>query len=164
MKNILFTQYEFELKMSRCLKHGDETDIAEIVGKTPGLFSQMFNPNDERESNLFKAARELAALLQINQERGRCALRVFNGFVSLHVEDDAPCDTKVEMKRFNGELAEYLDAVCGGESLDKQIDELDDVIAQAIELRKAKQKEFKKEIQQSNFGSGQSKSVEAAKR
>src|SRR5437870_281265 len=79
--NLTFSQYEFERAIYSTLSFGDETAIAELVGKSTSIIAQMYSPDCERESNLYKSARELAAFIQIDPDRGCQALQVFNEFV-----------------------------------------------------------------------------------
>ena len=140
-----FSQYEAESRADKILAHGDDGEIARRVGKGSGIISQMFSPNDERESNFYKAAREISAVIDIDRSRGCQLLRLFVELCERHLpEIGAPC-VQQETKKFNKELRDYYDADMCNEPLDKQIAELYDVEMQAQALRKAKEIELEKE-------------------
>jgi hypothetical protein len=80
-------QYEFEYAIYQTLAFGDELKIAQELSVSPGIVSQYFNPNDERESVLYKAVLTLAAMIKIDRERGCHALSIFTSFV----ESACPC-------------------------------------------------------------------------
>lgn len=131
-----FSQYETESKLNDILKFGDETDVAEKLGRSSSIISQMCNPHDERASDFFKAAQFIAALCEVAPERGRKALQLFNSLVERHLPESAP-DHHDAVKDFNRELREFLDAAMCERNPEVCLMELDDVIEFAVELKKS---------------------------
>lgn len=140
-----FTQEECESKMSKGLEYGDELKIAERMNKNTSLIQQMCSPNDERESYFYNAARFIVSEMDVSFERGCYLLRLFNSLVELHIPCDSPGCPKQETTELLQEWSQFLDCAIQNKPLIDQIDELDDVIAQALELKKAKQAELKRE-------------------
>lgn len=68
--------------MYAILEWGDETQIANGVGKSSSMMAKYLSPEDCHESPLFKAAAILAAWIDGNHQSGNEALRRFIGFVS----------------------------------------------------------------------------------
>lgn len=83
------TQYEFDVAISDALRSGDITKLAERRGKSVSLYAQMMSPNDERESNLYKAALDIRALIEISPERGTEVLRIVTDFISEVADGEA---------------------------------------------------------------------------
>ncbi len=153
----LFTQHETESRLNKCLDYGDETEIAKRIGKGSSLVSQMFNPDDERESNFYKALKEIAAEIDFNPDNGCKMLRLFNELASRHLPDDKKRCPKAATSKLLGEWTQFIDAAINDKPVETQIDELSDVIAQAVELRKAKETELKREIRADVFETGKEK-------
>lgn len=87
-----FTKYEFEWNFYNLLKAGDGKKIAEKIGLKPKMLNQYFCPSDERENPLHRAAKMLAAWIEIDEQLGSQALRAFINFVkrSFPNEDHTP--------------------------------------------------------------------------
>lgn len=119
-----FTQYEFEQAIYRTLEHGDEVEIAKILGVSPGLISQYLSPTDERESPLFKAAAILSAMLETNTVGGCKALNLFTTYCKRSLPDKELCVEKTRRNRFKERMDADL-AEAEGKSLDEQIEELE---------------------------------------
>lgn len=136
-----FTQFEIEAGINDILVNGDRKDIADRMGRSESIISQMCNPDDDRESDFSKAAKFIAAAIGTDQERGRALLQLLNLMCERHVDFEAVCPV-TETTKFNKELNELLDAVMTAKPLPDQIKELDDVINQATALKRAKLKEL----------------------
>lgn len=74
-------QHEFESAIYKILNYGDESKLARAVGKSAAYYSSMLNPEDPRESNWFKAARDFCNLIALDPERGLSVLDVFTYYV-----------------------------------------------------------------------------------
>lgn len=83
------TQFEFEAAIYDAIRFGDISRLAERRGKSVSLYSSQLNPHDERESNLYKAALDIIALIDINPDRGAEVWRLFNDFISDASEGEA---------------------------------------------------------------------------
>jgi hypothetical protein len=90
-------QHEFEFEIYKCLKYGDESKIASAAGKGSSYYSQCFNPDDERESIFYRAARDFGHWAAINEEGARKAFAVFCSYVSrsMHEENELCHDTEI---------------------------------------------------------------------
>jgi len=76
------TQHAFEFAIYGCLNYGDEARIAEAAGKGPSYYSQLFNPEDPRESIFYRAAEDFVNWInKVDRTGGKKALAVFNGYV-----------------------------------------------------------------------------------
>lgn len=87
-----FTPYEIDHAIYSLLPFGSEAEIAKRLGKSPGLISRYLNPNDDKESPIYKAAAMLAVLMDIDPEAGESALEIFTYYVerAKHHADDKP--------------------------------------------------------------------------
>lgn len=104
------TQYEFDVAISDALRSGDITKLAERRGKSVSLYAQMMSPNDERESNFYKAAMDFIALIGIDKDRGAEALRIFNNFISDSATGEAE-RIELVIAKAERELAEAKEAL-----------------------------------------------------
>jgi hypothetical protein len=119
-----FTEYEFSRAIYKLLPHGMETAIAERIGKSVSLIVQMYSPDAERQSNLYKAATELSAWIEKDPDTGCKALTLFNTYVKRAVPDKDLCVEKTRRNRFKERMDADL-AEAEGKSLDEQIEELE---------------------------------------
>lgn len=126
-----FSQYEFERAVHAELAFGDETLIAEKLGRSVTLVSQMCNPHDERESDLFKAAKFICAELAVNQCRGVELLQIFNLMCERHVTIEAQNCPNAAASSFMHEFSEAMQARLTDKPAHEQLKEIDDVIRQA---------------------------------
>lgn len=148
-----FTQEEFESRQYKCLEFGDETEIAKRMGKHSSYIQQMCSPNDERESFLYNAARFIVAEMDVDFQRGCALLRLLISMVERHQPNDKPRCAEKETGKLLTEWSEFLTSAINGKPTEIQIAELEDVIHQATELKKAKEAEMKKAIAVDNgFG------------
>lgn len=148
-----FTQYEIESKASDCLQFGDVEGIAELVGVSPSLISQMFNPHDERKSNLYKAIKEICAELKISQERGKALYCVFRSAVELHIKSDKKLCINTELEKADKEFGDIWKSRLKGKTPGEQITEIEQAEAQLKTLKRAVAQELQgeAEIQKDNF-------------
>lgn len=133
-----FSEAEFGQAMYSNLVFGDETKIAEKIGKSVSIIAQMYSPDAERESNLYKAANELAALIEINETRGCNALQIFNGFVKRAIAGDSGLCVDSVRRKSRKELMEADLAELEGKPLLAQVSELEDAIMGLQDLVLAK--------------------------
>lgn len=145
-----FSQYEFELAISKILEHGDIETIASKVGKGAGLVGQYFDPNNERQSNLYRAAETLTAMIEIDETNGRMALEQFCHFVQRALRGkESLCVDRTRERAFREDCEFKLAAAVG--SVDTQIKELEDNITAAVDHLEALRAERKREIQAEVF-------------
>lgn len=95
------TKYDIERAFYRILDNGDEAAIAKELGHSAGYVSQLYSPDNERESTLVRAIRELRAWRRESIERGSHALDVFIQFVERDLEGEDLCviDETKKLKR-----------------------------------------------------------------
>ncbi len=138
--------------MYRVLEYGDETYLANEVGKSAGYYSQMTNPEDSRESIWFRAARDLFNLVRRNPQRGCDALQTFNTFVKRAIPGNSSLCVDSERRRTHKEWSEFNLAEIEDTPINEQITELEQHIEQAERLLEAKRAEAKREITKAAFG------------
>lgn len=76
-----FTRSEFERALYPLTNKADYQLVSASTGASANILSQYFNPNELRESLLFRAATIMAAWIEADAARGREMLRRFNAFV-----------------------------------------------------------------------------------
>jgi hypothetical protein len=81
MHSEFFSQSEFEQAIYKCLEFKLEVKLAAATDSGYGILCQKFSADNERESDLFRAATLLAAWLEKDSSGGECALTTFNAFV-----------------------------------------------------------------------------------
>ena len=82
---------EVEKAFYKLLENGDETAIADALGHSVGYVQQLYDPNNSRESHLWRAIKELRAWRQENMDRGCRALSIFIEFVERGLEPPELC-------------------------------------------------------------------------
>ena len=132
-----FTQYQVEGKINEILAFGDETRIAEKLGRSVTLISQQYNPHDERESDFYKAIKFICATLEVDQCRGLELLQLFNLMCERHVTEESKRCPKKEASKFISEFSEAMRAEVEGKPNTEKIKEIDDCIRQAKILKYA---------------------------
>lgn len=129
------SQYDVEGKLNNTLSFGDETKIAEKLGCSPTYISQQCNPHEDRKSDFYKAICFIAALCEIDAERGRAALNLFTQTVERHLPADLGDDYERSITAFNTELSQFQTATSCGKDAETCIRELDDVVSKLVTLR-----------------------------
>lgn len=147
-----FQQYEFELAISRLLGYGDIERIAEKVGKGSGLMGQYFDPNNERQSNLYRAAEVLAAMVEMDEELGCKALETFCHFVQRAKQGKDLCVNETRERAYREDFEAKL-AEASGASLDVIIKEYEDDLRATAEHLEAMRAKKRREIKADVFDS-----------
>ena len=124
------TQYEVERAIYRILDNGDEAAIARETGKSASYISQLFDPNCERESHLYRAIKELRAWRREHMERGSKALETVVYFVEHDLEPEPLC-VITETKELKREVDEWENAEMASESPAARVEQIRDVKLQA---------------------------------
>lgn len=133
-----FTQHEFEKAIAEPMSYGTHTELATRIGKSLAIISQMYNPDDERESNLYKAARELAAMMEMDAELGRRQIATFLHFVHRHAPATTAHNELDEVRKWLKERGEADIAMLEQMPLATQIKEIEDVYHQIERVLAAK--------------------------
>ncbi len=141
-----FPQHEFEMGLNKHLRYKGETAIAELIHISPSMVSQYLNPNDERESPLYKAAAILAAWIEDDETGGTNALTLFNTFVHRALPGDATLSVNERRRIACKEHADFMIAEAEGKPLDVRIEEKEESIAADNRLLDALRAEAKREI------------------
>lgn len=148
MRNQFFSQYELEFAIGQQLEYGNDTDLAERLGVSPGIVSQYLNHGDSRESPVYKAACILAEWIDLNPDGGHKALELFN----LHVRRAEPKDLVLNVEktreRAYKETAEYYLAEAANKTRENVKRELIDSIfhlQQHLEAIEAEERKSKRE-------------------
>ena len=139
-------QHEFETAIYRILEYGDISDLAHAVGKSAGYYSQMFNPEDPRESVWYRAALDFHNLIAIDPERGKAALDLFNYFAKRSLPGNGSLCVDRTRERAWKESTEAALAEASGKSLDECIRETEEEIAAKLEHLEALRGKRKKTI------------------
>lgn len=150
-----FTQFEVESAINKTLAFGDETQIASRTGRGSSYYSQMFNPDDDRESNFHKVLREICAEIDVDRERGIALFCLFKSFVERHIETDEQICPVGALEEADKEFSDIWKARLKGKTKDAQLLEVEQaemkikILKQAIanELRD----EAREEIIRDNF-------------
>jgi hypothetical protein len=124
------TQYEVERAFYRLLDNGDEAAIARETGKSASYVSQLYDPNCERESHLFRAIKELRAWRRESMTRGCSALETLIFFVEYDLEPEPLCVIN-ETKQLKREVDEWENAEMSCESPSSRVEQIRDVKLQA---------------------------------
>jgi transcriptional regulator with XRE-family HTH domain len=127
----MFNQFEIEDSFYRNLERGDEREIAERLGCSQSYISQLYNPHDPRESTLFRAIKEIAALIEVDTTRGLRELDLFNAYVKRAVPADYEASVREERRRLMKEVSEWeLSEMDDSDDLER-LSELEDVHRQS---------------------------------
>lgn len=138
----MINQFDIEETFYKNLERGDESKIAENLGYSPSYISQLYNPHDPRESTLYRAILELAALIELDPGRGLRALSIFNTFVRRSVPADYVENIRSERERLMKEIVEWeLTEMEGLEDKDR-LKQLEDVHRQSGTLAEALRKKI----------------------
>jgi hypothetical protein len=129
----MFPQHKFETEIYKTLEYGDETYLANAVGKSVGYYSQMLNPEDPRESTWFKAARDFYNLILKNPDKGCETLQKFISLVKTAVPGDRSLCVDLTRRKALRERMEADLAEMSGAPASEQIEELEEAIAAAQE-------------------------------
>lgn len=125
-----FSKIELERDIYRFLNHDDEKDIAEIADSGYSILSQKFSPDNDRDSDIFRAACTFSAWMKVNCENARKALDTFNSYVSRACPPDESLDVETERRNHLKEQVEFnLAEIENPDDLDKQIKEGDEATA-----------------------------------
>jgi hypothetical protein len=130
------TKYEIERAFHRLMENGDVTAIANGMSHAPQYVSDMYSPDNERKSNLFRAIRDLRAWRKHNTQRGEKALALFIEFV----ERGLPADNlsvEVEILKLKKEGDDLETKAMSGAPLDSLKDEVVDIQIQAGQTLRA---------------------------
>jgi hypothetical protein len=124
------TKSEFDKAFFCLFEDGDYTAIANSMGHTPEYASQMYSPNGDRKSNLYRAFRDLRALRERCVERGDKALALFVEFVTRGIEPEilSVLDESLKLK---SEVDEWETSSMSGASETQIVQELRDIAHQA---------------------------------
>lgn len=141
-----FSQYEFEREVYRALENGDMTYLADANGSSPAYYSQMMNPEDDRRSILFRAAQDIALLMERDAERGCTVLATFNHFAKRGLAGSGKVCLEAARKDAYRESTEFQLAEAENKPLTDKIKELEDSINAKTELLDGYRAELRKEI------------------
>lgn len=150
MQSKHFSQYELEFEIARSLNFGDESEIAKVVEKSPGMLSQYLNPNDDRESPIFKAAAIFAAWIEVDADGGLEALTTFHCFArrALNGKD---IDVKQARRKSHKERTDFHLVEAEDAPLTDRITELEQSIVADNLLLDSLRAEAKREMQEELF-------------
>lgn len=129
-----FSRDEFEKAVFKCLEHGDEKDLANATDAGYSILCQKFSPDNERESDLFRAAALMAAWLEQDPAGGECALTVFEQFVRRAKHSPLKLDLKTARRRSCDERTDFILAEAENKPLDERINELTESIEADMSL------------------------------
>jgi hypothetical protein len=124
------TKSEFDKAFFCLFESGDYTAIANSMGHTPEYASQMYSPTGDRQSNLYRAFRDLRALRERNVERGDKALALFVEFVTRGL-DPADMSVQEESLKLKREVDEWETSSMQGAPEAEIVRELRDISIQA---------------------------------
>lgn len=141
-------QHEFEFALYQCLNYGDEGKIAREAGKGATYYSEMFNPDNPRESIFFRAAQDFTNwICKVNPEGGRKAFETFCGFIEQEI---AECNGDASLAAVHKESSEGIQAGLDDKPVDKQIKEAREALSawasrlRSLERQKAVDNTLKK--------------------
>lgn len=138
----MLNRFDVEKKFFKLLENGDETAIARAIGHSVGYVQQLYSPDNDRESTLFRAIKELRAWRDSSPERGERALQTFVDLVEFD-SPDIVADLELERRRLVEEIAEWeLAEMETGKTAQQKFDELEDVVIRAERLLIAKRSEM----------------------
>jgi len=145
-----FSQYELEFEINKSLNFGDEGEIAKVVKKSPGMISQYLNPNDDRESPIFKAAAIFAAWIEVDADGGVEALTTFHCFArrALNGKD---IDVKQARRKSHKERTDFHLVEAEDAPITERITELEQSIVADNVLLDSLRAEAKREMQKELF-------------
>ena len=129
----MFSQHKFESDIYKTLEYGDETYLASMSGKSVGYYSQMLNPDDPRESTLFRSARDLYHLILKDPVKGCETLQKFVSFVKTAVPSNVKFCVEVTRRKALKERMESDLAEMGDAPMEDRIHELEEAIVAAQE-------------------------------
>lgn len=124
------SQYEIERAFYRILDNGDEAAIAREIGKGASYVSQLYDPNCDRSSHLYRAIRELRAWRRESMERGSKALDTLIYFVEHDLEPEPLC-VKTETIALKKEVDEWENSEMSAESITSRMEQAMDIKIQA---------------------------------
>ena len=130
------SRLEVEKAFYTLLENGDETAIAHAIGHTTGYVSQLYSPDNERESTLYRAIKELRAWRRENIERGSRALDLFVHFVENGLEEK-PLDICDETMKLKKEVDDWETVEIQAAHVQTRIAEIRDIELQAKRTIKA---------------------------
>lgn len=118
----MIKQHALEYAIYKCLTYGDEKPIAELAGKGASYYSQMFNPDDPRESLFYRSARDFVNWSKVNRCDAERAFAVFCAAVSdgMHETQDDLCHETETVKTLK-ETHDIVASKINGESLYQQL-------------------------------------------
>ena len=145
-----FSQYELEFEINKSLNFGDEGEIAKVVKKSPGMISQYLNPNDDRESPIFKAAAIFAAWIEVDADGGLEALTTFHCFArrALNGQD---IDVRQARRKSHKERTDFHLVEAEDAPITERITELEQSIVADNVLLDSLRAEAKREMQKELF-------------
>jgi len=146
-----FDQYDLEFAISKQLEFGIEIQLAEKLGVSPGLLSQYFNSNDERESPIYKAAAMFSEWIDLDPENGCAALEVFGIYVKRALRGDTSLCVNKEREKAYRERSEFQIAEASNKTYMERVKELEESIEADRRLLEAFRAEAKKEIAKASF-------------
>lgn len=129
-----FSREEFEKAIYKCLGHGDEKDLAGATDAGYSILCQKMSPDNERESDLFRAAAVLAAWLEMDPVGGECALTRFEQFIRRAKHTPLQLDLPTARRRSHKERSDFHIAEAENKPLSDRIHELTESIEADTEL------------------------------
>lgn len=136
------TKSEIERAFHRLIENGDLTAIANDMGHSVEYASQLYSPDCERKSNLYRAIRELRAWRAENMERGVKALAVFNELVERDLMPEPLCE-KTESLKLKTEVDEWETKSMSDVPTEQIIQEVRDIKMQAERTLEAHQQKLR---------------------
>jgi len=136
-KHPLFSQYEFEAKLNAILAFGDEKAIADEMGVSATIISQMFNPHDERISWVARAAQIICALDTRSTARGDEVINLIQCTRARRISTLEKYCLKSETNSLHKEFSEFLQSHLEGKEKGEQLKELVDVEEQVKREKQA---------------------------
>lgn len=132
-----FTQYEVESAISKILAFGDETEIAKRTGRGASYYSQMFNPDEDRESNIHKVLKEVCAEIDIDFDRGMALFNLFKSFIERHIVTRLDLSVNEELDKADKEFGDIWKARLQNKPPSVQLTEIVQAETQLNELKRA---------------------------
>lgn len=145
-----FSQYELEFEINKSLNFGDEGEIAKVVKKSPGMISQYLNPNDDRESPIFKAAAIFAAWIEVDADGGLEALTTFHCFARRALKGQ-DIDVRQARRKSHKERTDFHIVEAEDAPIADRITELEQSIVADNVLLDSLRAEVKREMQKELF-------------
>ncbi len=130
------TRIEIEKAFYAILENGDEAAIARAIEHTAGYVSQLYSPDNERQSTLFRAIKELRAWRRESPERGSRALELLVHFVETGL-GERPLNVVDETRKLKQQVDEWENVEMEAAPLESRISEIRDIKLQAKRTLKA---------------------------